>query len=71
MKKTTEPIPIMIGIPEMTIEQYAQQVGVSTRTVEGWVAKGLLPSIKVGKRRLVNMAARTIYCIRCIPEDAP
>ena len=55
---------IGISVPEMTIERYAQQVGVSARTVEGWVAKGLIPTIKVGKRRLINVAARTTTCLK-------
>ncbi len=53
---------IMIPVPEMTIEQYAQHVGVSVRTVEGWIAKDHLPSIKVGRRRLVNVLARAQVC---------
>ena len=54
---------VTITVPEMTIEHYAQQVGVSTRTVEGWVAKGLLPTTKVGRRRLINVAARAAFCL--------
>jgi len=52
-----------IHVPEMTIEHYAAHVGVSTRTVNGWINRGYLPSIKLGKRRLVNVAQRTIDCI--------
>ncbi len=64
MNETFNNTLVTIPVPEMTIEQYAQQVGVTARTVEGWIAKGLLPTVKIGKRRLVNMAARTIYCIK-------
>ena len=54
---------VTISVPEMTIEHYAQHVGVTTRTVEGWVAKGLLPTTKVGRRRLINVAARVAFCL--------
>ena len=53
---------IMIPVPEMTIEQYAQHVGVSNRTVEEWIAKNHIPSIKIGRRRLVNVLARAQEC---------
>jgi len=45
-------------IPEMTMDQYAEAIGVTERTVEEWVKSGKLPSIKIGKRRLVNVAQR-------------
>ncbi|MEO0442641.1 MAG: excisionase family DNA-binding protein [Pseudomonadota bacterium] len=54
---------VTISVPEMTIEHYAQQVGVTTRTVEGWVAKGLIPTTKLGRRRLINVAARAAFCL--------
>ena len=53
---------VMIPVPEMTIEQYAQYVGVSVRTVEGWIAKNHIPSVKIGRRRLVNVLARARQC---------
>jgi excisionase family DNA binding protein len=54
---------VTITVPEMTVERYAQQVGVTTRTVEGWIAKGYIPTIKMGRRRLVNVAARMRECL--------
>ena len=37
-----------------TISFFAESIGVTRRTVEGWVAKGVIPTVKIGKRRLVN-----------------
>lgn len=54
---------IMIPAPEMTIEKYADSVGVTERTVRGWIDKGLLPTTKIGKRRLVNVTARVLFCM--------
>ena len=48
----------VILIPEMAMDVYAQAIGVTERTVEEWVKSGKLPSTKVGKRRLVNVAQR-------------
>jgi len=55
---------ILIHTPEMTIAKYAQSVGVSERTVRGWITKGLLPTTKIGKRRLVNVSARAALCLQ-------
>jgi len=53
---------VAITIPEMTMEQYAQMVGVTVGTVEKWVSRGYLPSFKLGKYRMVNVAQRIIDC---------
>ncbi len=52
---STQPL---ITIPEMTMEQYAHAVGVTTGTVEKWIARGYLPSFKLGKYRMVNIVQR-------------
>lgn len=46
--------------PEVTKEKYAELCGVTVRTVDGWIDKGYLPAVKVGKRCLVNVAQRTL-----------
>ena len=48
----------LIAVPEMTMEQYAHAVGVTTGTVEKWVERGYLPSFKLGKYRMVNVLQR-------------
>jgi len=53
-------INISIVVPEMTKEKYAESSGVTTRTVDGWIDKGYLPAVKIGKRCMVNVAQRTI-----------
>ncbi|PAU60576.1 DNA-binding protein [Pseudomonas sp. PIC25] len=39
-----------------TIAQWAQRNGVSFDTARGWVCRGVLPSVKLGKLRMVNTA---------------
>ena len=54
---------IAILAPEMTIEKYAEAVGVTPRVVRSWIERGYIPSVKVGKWRLVNVAQRTLECL--------
>jgi hypothetical protein len=42
--------------PLITCQRYADLVGVDLEVVRGWVAKGYVPTIKVGKYSLVNLA---------------
>ena len=37
-----------------TIECWAERNGVTPDTARAWVKKGVLPSVKLGKRRMVN-----------------
>jgi|GEM_PF-3985850 len=55
---------LMIPAPEMTLAKYAEQIGVSESTVRAWVHKGLLPTLKIGKRRMINVTARALECIQ-------
>lgn len=48
---------VIVLVPEMTTDKYAEHVGVSDRTVDGWVNKGLIPTVKIGRRRLVDVAS--------------
>ncbi|OED47189.1 hypothetical protein ACH42_03305 [Endozoicomonas sp. (ex Bugula neritina AB1)] len=38
-----------------TIEEFARSVGVTVETVRIWIRKNKIPSVKIGKRRLVNI----------------
>lgn len=44
------------SVPVMNRELFAQQVGVSVDVVTGWINKGYIPVLEVGKYRLVNLA---------------
>lgn len=50
--------------PECSFEKYAEMTGITIRTVSGWAAKEQIPTIKRGKRRMVNLAAVTIQNIQ-------
>lgn len=52
------PVPVsqLPSVPVMNRELFAQQVGVSVDVVTGWINKGYIPCMEVGKYRLVNLA---------------
>ncbi len=46
-----------VFVPTLTIERFAHSIGVSKDVVNGWIKRGYIPTVKYGKRRLVNIAA--------------
>ena len=54
---------LQVIVPEMTIEKYAEETGLTKRTVDGMIQRGYLPSLKTGKRRMVNVAIRMLECL--------
>ncbi|XKE46030.1 DNA-binding protein [Halomonas organivorans] len=51
------------SVPVMTIERFAELSGLTPDTVRGQLQQGNLPLIKVGRRRLVNVAMLTAECL--------
>lgn len=47
---------ILLATPVMTQERFAQLTGLTEGQVRGMIDKGHLPSVKLGKPRLVNIA---------------
>lgn len=39
----------------VTRERFAEQVGVTVEVVNGWIARGYIPTVPVGRWRLVNL----------------
>lgn len=50
-------------VPVMTIERFSELTGLTHDTVRGQLNQGNLPIIKVGRRRLVNVALFTVECL--------
>lgn len=44
------------AVPVMSRSKFADLVGVSINTVTGWINRGYLPVVRIGKYRLVNLA---------------
>jgi hypothetical protein len=51
----TKDTPAYVGPLLVTIDKYAEQSGLTRRSVETQINNGDLPSRKIGKRRMVNM----------------
>ena len=48
--------------PVMTREKFAEHSGLAEGVVQGMIEKGHLPSIKIGRYRLVNVAKLAKAC---------
>lgn len=57
----SEPVKFNLSasVPTCTIDDYAISCSVTKRTVEGWIQRGYIPTIKMGKYRLINLAKLT------------
>ncbi|WP_431025031.1 DNA-binding protein [Halomonas sp. H5] len=63
METSTAPQVPAPTVPVMTIERFAELSGLTPDTVRGQLHQGNLPLIKIGRRRLVNVALLTAECI--------
>lgn len=52
-----------VNIPVMEKGKFADLIGVDVGVVNGWIEKGYLPSLKLGKHRLVNVALLAEKCL--------
>lgn len=43
--------------PFLTVEKAAEAIGVAEDVVRGWVARGYLPTRKIGRYRLIDVLA--------------
>ena len=63
-------VEVIRNVPFCTHEALAQMVGVTDDTARGWVEMGTIPTAKIGRRRVVNLArimsdlsrGKTIFC---------
>lgn len=44
-------------VPTMTLARFADCVGVSEGVVTGWVKRDYIPTVKIGRHRLINIIA--------------
>jgi hypothetical protein len=65
--KLLEKFPPAFAIPIMTQERFAQGVGLSPGVIRGWIEKQHLPTILIGKYRLVNVAKVSFDALSKLP----
>ncbi|MFK7160858.1 hypothetical protein V6U78_07400 [Marinospirillum sp. MEB164] len=49
--------------PLVTRETFARHIGLSVRVIDGWISNGYLPTVKMGKYSLVNVALLSKQCL--------
>ena len=48
-------IQAVVYTPVMSKEKFSEIAGFSQRTVEGWISRGYIPTVKIGKHRVINL----------------
>ena len=54
---------LMAAGPVVTKRLYAQLSGHTEETIRGMVERGHLPTVKIGKHRMINLALLTKECL--------
>ncbi|MGR8934833.1 MAG: hypothetical protein ACU837_10660 [Gammaproteobacteria bacterium] len=52
-----------VHVPVMTQEKFSELTGVKPGVLRGWIDKDYLPSVLVGKHRLVNIVKLASDCL--------
>jgi len=55
-------------VPVMDWEHFATLAGLEPGVVKGWIQRGDVPTVKIGKRRLINILALAQFCADCESE---
>lgn len=50
---------VLVTSPIVSQEQFSELVGLSPDVIRAWINRGLIPTVKIGKRRLINVAKLT------------
>ncbi|MCF6190355.1 MAG: helix-turn-helix domain-containing protein [Cocleimonas sp.] len=59
MKNDNDITNLPIFVPVLTIDKFAKAIGVTRRVVTNWIDQGHIDTLKIGKRRVINIAAMT------------
>ncbi|WP_435101056.1 hypothetical protein [Arhodomonas sp. AD133] len=57
------PAPEQPNTPLMSKERFAQLTGVGEEVVRGWINKGYIPTMKIGRYPLINMEVLRRMCL--------
>lgn len=52
-------LPSVVNLPILHPNKFAELIGLSIGVVGGWIDSGYLPTVKVGKYRMVNITQLT------------
>lgn len=54
---------LLSAVPVMTKERFAELVGVEVGVIRGMIDRDYLPTVKIGRHRLINVAALQARCL--------
>jgi len=57
-----------LSVPVMNKERFSELSGVPLGVIEGWVIRGYIPTVLIGKHRLINLVQLTQDCIEQLPS---
>ena len=66
----TPALALLMAVPVMTKERFAELVGVEVGVIRGMLDRGYLPTKKIGRHRFVNVAALQVDCLENIRTDS-
>ncbi len=52
-----------VNVPVMDRVRFSELTGIEIGVINGWINNGYLPSLKMGKHRLINMALLSKDCM--------
>jgi len=64
MNESTVPNLANFVPPVMHKERFAEWVGVSVGVVEGWADRGYVPTVVIGKHKLINLVLLNEQCLK-------
>lgn len=70
MKEETALYPAFCPVPVMNKKRFAELTGFSEGVVEGWLDRGQLPTVLIGKHRAINLVLITRNCLAQLPLDS-
>lgn len=50
-------------VPVMSRDRFAEHVGVTPDVVTGWISRGYIPTVSIGKYTLINIALLTKHSL--------
>lgn len=62
MESSRTPL-IPVTVPTMTIERFSELSGLDEGVIQGHIRRGYLPTVKMGRYRMINVALLTARCL--------
>lgn len=54
---------IPVTVPTMTIDRFSELSGLDEGVIQGHIRRGYLPTVKMGRYRMINVALLTARCL--------